>query len=85
MQVQPEIIVAILSLFGLGLIGIIQTLKRIFKLEDRGALALTFVVSFASTAFYLAYIQAFSLLSFIIYGLIVFGEASGLYHVIKKA
>lgn len=85
MQVQPEVVTAIMALFGIGLIGIIQTLKRILKLEGFGAIILTFIVSFLATALYLAYIGQFSVLTLVVYGFIVFGEASGLYHVLKRS
>jgi len=85
MQIQPEIITAILALFGIGVIGIIQTLKRLLKLDGTGAIVLTFIVSFVATAVYLIQAHTFSLLALLIYGLLVFGEASGLYHVFKKS
>lgn len=85
MQVQPEIVVGIISFFGIGLIGIVQTLKRILKVQGWGAIILTLVVSFLATGIYLAYAQMFSILALVIYGFVVFGEASGLYHVLKKS
>jgi len=85
MQVQPEVVTAIIAFFGIGLVGIVQTLKRILKVEGWGAIILTFIVSFLATGIYLAYAQMFSVLTLVIYGFVVFGEASGLYHVLKKS
>ena len=84
MNVQPEMVAAIMALFGIGLMGIIETLKRILKLEGVGAIILTLVISLAGTAIVLVQTGAWSVVALIVYGLIVFGEASGLYHVFKK-
>jgi len=84
MNVQPEMVAAIMALFGIGLMGIIETLKRILKLEGVGAIILALVVSLAGTAIILVQASAWSVLAFIVYGLVVFGEASGLYHVFVK-
>ena len=84
MNVQPEMVAAIMALFGIGLMGIIETLKRILKLEGVGAKVLAFVVSLGGTAIILVQADAWSVLAFIVYGLIVFGEATGLYTVFTK-
>ena len=84
MSVDPEIFAAIMAIFGVGVIGIVETVKRILKLDGAGALIATAVVSFGATAAYLVQTSSFAVVSLIIYGLIVFGEASGLYHVFKR-
>ena len=84
MDVQPEMVAAIMALFGIGLMGIIETLKRILKLDGVGAIILALVVSLAGTAIILVQAGTWSVLAFVVYGLIVFGEASGLYHVFVK-
>lgn len=84
MTIQPGIVAAIMAILGIGVIGIIQTLKRIFKLEGVGAIVLTIVVSFGATALYLVQASIFSVLGLVVYGAIVFGEASGLYHVFSN-
>jgi len=84
MTVDPAVVTAIMALFGMGVIGIVQTLKRILHVEGIGAIILTVVVSFAATAIYLLQAQMFSVLALIVYGFIVFGEASGLYHVFSR-
>jgi len=83
-DVNPTTVTAIMALFGIGVIGIIEMLKGLLKLTGLGAKILTFVVSFAATAAYLFQAEMFSILALVIYGLIVFGEASGLYRVFKK-
>jgi hypothetical protein len=83
MTLDPGIVMAILAIFGVGVIGIVQTLKRLLKLDGLGAILATFVVSFAATAVYLVQTHAFAIPLLLLYGAVVFGEASGLYHVIK--
>ena len=84
MTLDPGIAMAILAIAGIGVIGIVETLKRILKLTGAGALALTAIVSFAASAAYLAQTGAFAIPALILYGVVVFGEASGLYHVIQR-
>ena len=84
MNIDPGIVMAILAIFGIGVIGIVQTLKRLLNLAGLGAIILTFVVSFAATAVYLVQTHAFAIPALVLYGAVVFGEASGLYHVITS-
>ena len=86
MQPDPTVITAIMALFGIGVIGIIEFIKRILKTEGQAVVnfVIAFVVSFGATAAYLVQAQSFSIIALIVYGLIVFGEASGLYHVYAK-
>lgn len=84
MTVDPGIVFAILGIFGIGVLGVVQTLKTLLKLQGGAVIALTFVVSFAATAAYLLQAHLFAWPAFVIYGAIVAGEASGLYHVVKK-
>ena len=84
MIIDQAIVAGIMAIFGVGVIGIIETLKRILKLHGAGAWIATFVVSFGATAAYLVQAHIFTVLGLIIYGLIMFGEASGLYHVFTK-
>ena len=84
MTLDPGIVMAILAIFGIGVIGVVETLKRILKLTGVGALALTALVSLTATAVYLAQTHAFAIPALLLYGAVVFGEASGLYHVIQR-
>ena len=83
MHIDPAMVMAILMIGGIGVIGIVQTIKTWLKLSGGLALALTLVVSFGATALVLSQAHVFTWLAFVLYGLIVFGEASGLYKVIK--
>lgn len=86
MEGNPEIVMAIMALFGIGVIGIVEFIKRILRTEGQTVInfAITAVVSFAATAAYLAKADIFSIGALILYGFIVFGEASGLYHIYAK-
>ena len=84
MTIDPNIVFAILALFGIGVLGIVETLKKLLKLDGLGAIILTFVVSFGATAIYLLQAHTFTIAAFIIYGFVVAGEASGLYKFFKK-
>jgi len=86
MQGNPEIVLAILAIFGVGVIGVVEFIKRILKTEGQFIinLVITAVVSFGATAAYLVKADIFSIGALILYGILVFGEASGLYHVYAK-
>lgn len=84
MIISQEIFLAIMSVLGIGVIGIVQTLKNLLKLDGWKALVLTGLVSFAATAFYFVQVSSFTLVNLLVYGAIVFGEASGLYKVFNK-
>jgi len=86
MQGNPEIVLAILAIFGIGVIGVVEFIKRILKTEGQTVVnfVITGVVSFAATAIYLVQSSTFSIGLLILYGFLVFGEASGLYHVYAK-
>jgi len=81
MTVDPTVVTAILGILGIGLIGIIQIVKEFLKAEGVGAWLIAFVLSFAATAVVLLQTGLFSVLALIVYGLLVFGEATGLYRV----
>ena len=85
MTVDPTMVTAIMAILGVGVIGIIQTIKVFLKAEGVGAYLIAFVVSFAATAFTLLQAGVFTIPALIIYGLIVFGEASGLYKVFNRS
>jgi hypothetical protein len=84
MNVDQTVVMAIMGLFGVGVIGIIQTLKNLLKAEGPAAMVIAVVVSFGATAAILVQTGAFSVLALIVYGLLVFGEASGLYRVFNR-
>ena len=84
MIVDQAVVAGIMAIFGIGVIGIIEALKNLLKLSGLGAKILAFVVSFGATAAYLTQAGIFTVLALVIYGLIVFGEATGLYYVFTK-
>lgn len=81
---DPTIVTAILALYGIGLIPVINKLKKWLKVEDKPALLLVFVCSAAGTAIVLVTTGTFAWLAFGVYTVAVFGEATGLYKVTKK-
>lgn len=85
MTVDPTVVTAILAIFGIGVVGVVQALKAIFKVEGAVAQILTIVVSFGATAAYFLQAHTFTILNFVIYGIIVALEASGLYKVVTKS
>ena len=85
MNVDQTVLTAIMGLFGVGVIGIIQTIKNLLKAEGPLAILIAILVSFGATAAILVQTGAFSILALVVYGLIVFGEASGLYRVFNRA
>ncbi|KKL62961.1 hypothetical protein LCGC14_2179920 [marine sediment metagenome] len=86
MQIDPTIVTAIMALFGIGVIGIVEFVKRIFGTTGKAVVnfIITAVVSAGATAAYLVQADMFSIGMFIIYSILIFGEASGLYHVFAK-
>lgn len=84
MNIDYTVVAVILSIFGIGLIGIIQAVKNLLHLSGIAAYILAFVASFGATAITLLQAGKFSVLALIIYGLVVFGEATGLYKVIRQ-
>jgi hypothetical protein len=83
-KIDYAIVTAIMALFGLGLPGIIQTLKNLFHLEGLGAYILAGACSIAATAVILAQAHVFTLVSLALYALVVFGEVTGLYKLSKQ-
>lgn len=84
MQIDYGTVTAIMAIFGVGLLGIIQTVKTLLKLQDIPAKILAFLCSGGATAVILVQTHAFNWLAFVLYTIIVYGEASGLYHIVPK-
>ena len=88
MQFSPEIVAAIMALFGVGIIGIIEGIKSVIKAIVKKSslppvlnLGIAAAASFGATAIFLLQAGLFSVLALIGYGVIVFGEATGLYYI----
>jgi hypothetical protein len=83
MTIDPAVVTSILALFGIGLIPVINFLKKLIGAEGKPALLLVLACSAAGTAIILLATGAFALLPLLIYTVAVFGEASGVYKFTK--
>jgi len=81
MNFDPKIVAVILALIAGPIVSfVIQAVKSWLKWEDAKALALSAVIAFGATAYYLLLVShTFSLINFIGYGLLVFIESTGIY------
>ncbi len=86
-SIEPTTMEAILVLVGGGLVtAITGLLKSAFKLTGTGAVILTGVVAVIATAAYFLFINPpFDVLKFALYGVAIFGEATGYFHIYKRA
>lgn len=84
MNIDPQVILAILAFAGIGVLGITEMVKRLFGLKDFWVYVASMVVSAGATAMTLIQASAFKWLPFVIYTFIVFLEANGLYKTINK-
>ena len=81
---DPEIVVAILAFAGIGVVGLTEMLKRLLKASGFAAYAVSFLVSAAATVFTLISLGQLTLVAVIVYTILVFVEANGIYKAIKK-
>lgn len=81
MTIDPAVLTAIMAFLGIGVIGIIQAIKGLLKLSGVPALILSAIVSVAATYFTLKGAGSFNWLAFVLYSIVVFGEATGLYDI----
>jgi hypothetical protein len=81
---DPAVVTAILALFGIGLVYVINLLKNLLKVADKPAVLLVLAVSAAATAIVLLVAGGFALGPFIIYTAAVFGEMTGWWRLTKK-
>ena len=84
MSFDPEVVVTILAFAGIGVTGLTEMIKRLFKASGIVAYIISLIVSAGATAFVLIQAGSFAWVSFAIYTIVVFVEANGLYKVIKK-
>jgi hypothetical protein len=84
-EFDPTVVAAILALFGIGLVPIINFLKKLLGVEGKPALLLVAACSAAGTAVVLVLASAFSWLGLLVYTVAVFGEATGLYRLTKRS
>jgi hypothetical protein len=81
---DPAVLAAILGLFGIGLVYIVNLLKNLFKVSEKPAVLLVLIVSFVATAGVLLATGAFTWLGLLVYTAAVFGEMTGWYKLTKK-
>ena len=79
-----NVLLAILGLFGIGVVGITEMVKRFLNWDGVLAYIISAVVSAGATAYVLLTTNIFSWVGFALYTVLVFLEANGLYKVIKK-
>ena len=84
MTIDPGVVAAILAVAGIGVTGLTEMIKRLFKASGIVAYIISLIVSAGATAFVLTQAESFAWVSFAIYTIVVFVEANGLYKVIKK-
>jgi len=84
MTVDPIILTAIMGFLGVGVIGIIQILKEFLHATGIGAWAIAVVVSLGATVITLLQAGLLKPLPVIIYSVLVFLEATGIYRVVTK-
>ena len=80
--VDPVVVASILALVTGGVASlIVQIIKNALKISGFGAIILTAVVCLGCTAVYFLLIAPpFVLGAFLLYSIVVFGEATGYYH-----
>jgi len=86
-SIEPTTMEAILVLIAGGLVTTITgLLKGVLKLTGAGAVILTGAVAVVATAAYFLFIAPpFDVLKFLIYAAAAFGEATGYYHLYRRA
>jgi hypothetical protein len=82
MTIDQNTLAAILALLGGGLVtALTQALKKWLKIEGGWkAMALAALLSIGGTAYVLVSAGTFTVFTLLIYGAVVFGTTTGLYH-----
>lgn len=81
MTIDKTVLVSILALISGPIVSLlVQGIKTVLKLSGTAALVLAVVVALGGTAYVLVTMHLFTIVAFVIYGAIVVGEATGLYH-----
>ena len=84
MTIDHSVVLTILAFAGVGVAGATEMLKRMLKWDGFKAYLISFVVSAAATIFTLVQMAAFAWLPVVVYTIVVFMEANGIYKIIKK-
>lgn len=82
MTIDQSVLSAILAVIGGGVVtAVVQAVKKWLKIEGGWqAMLLAAVLSLGATAYILVTLHVFTVAALVLYGLIVFGESTGLYH-----
>lgn len=83
-EFDPAVVLTILAFVGIGVTGLTEMIKRLFKASGAGAYVISFVVSAVATVFTLVQAASFAWLPFVVYTIVVFLEANGIYKFVKK-
>jgi hypothetical protein len=88
-SIDPDKLAALLVFVGGGIVtAITGILKSLLKATGTLAVILTGVVAVAATAIYFLFIDpmtpSFNVLAFVLYAVVVFGQATGFFHFYKK-
>ena len=83
-MIDPAMVVAILGVAGIGVVGITEMIKRFLNASGLLAYVISLVVSAAATVFVLATAHSFGMVPFLLYTVVVFLEANGLYKALSK-
>jgi len=81
---DPAVLAAILGLFGIGLVYVVNLLKNLFKVSDKPAVLLVLIVSAVATAAVLLVSGSFSWLALLVYTAACFGTMTGWYKFTAK-
>lgn len=86
-SIEPTTMEAILVLIAGGVVTTVTgLLKSLLKLTGNAAVILTGVVAVLATAAYFLLINPpFDVLKFALYGVAIFGEATGYFHIYKRS
>jgi len=83
-QFDPAIVITILAFAGIGVTGLTEMVKRFLRASGVTTYLISLVISAAATAFVLIQASAFAIVPFVIYTIIVFLEANGIYKFVAK-
>lgn len=81
---DPAVVAAILAFAGIGVTGLTEMIKRFLHWDGTLAYIISAVVSMGATAYTLLQTHTFGWIQFIVYSLLVFLEANGIYKFVKK-
>jgi len=85
MSLDPAMVATILAVGGIGVTGITEMIKRLFKIKDKWAYVLSAVISISATLFVmLTGGMAIAIFPVLGYSFLVWLEANGIYKAVAK-